>query len=57
MIDHEEHDDNDEKEGQENKLWEDVDKDLGDLLREVEPHERDEDEEENDSVLNIDIER
>ena len=53
---HEEHEDED-KEGQEDKLWEDVDKDLGDLLREVEPHERDEDEEENDSVLNIDIER
>lgn len=38
------------------KLWEDVDKDLGDLLRHVDPEERDEDEE-NDSVLNIDIER
>lgn len=45
------------EDGQEDKMWEDVDKDLGDLLREVEPHERDEDEEENDSVLNIDIER
>lgn len=41
------------------QLWEDVDKDLGDLLREVGPDERDEDdeEEEDESVLNIDIER
>lgn len=39
----------------EDKLWEDVDKDLGDLLREVEPDEHDEDEED-ESVLNIDIE-
>lgn len=40
----------------EDKLWEDVDKDLGDLLREVGPEDRD-DEEEDESVLNIDIER
>lgn len=53
----EEEHENEEKAPPEDKLWEDVDKDLGDLLREVEPHERDEDEEENDSVLNIDIER
>uniref|UniRef100_A0A0K8V2V2 Zinc finger protein on ecdysone puffs n=3 Tax=Bactrocera latifrons TaxID=174628 RepID=A0A0K8V2V2_BACLA len=39
----------------EDKLWEDVDKDLGDLLREVGPEDRD-DEEEDESVLNIDIE-
>lgn len=46
----------DEAQADEQQLWEDVDKDLGDLLRHVEPEERDEDEE-NDSVLNIDIER
>lgn len=46
----------DEEEHGEDKLWEDVDKDLGDLLREVEPNENDEDEED-ESVLNIDIER
>ncbi|XP_030373343.1 titin homolog [Scaptodrosophila lebanonensis] len=40
------------------KLWEEVDKDLGDLLAEVEPMGRneEEEEEEDESVLNIDIE-
>lgn len=52
--DHENGEDNEE--GGEDKLWEDVDKDLGDLLREVGP-EGHEDDEEDGSVLNINIER
>lgn len=41
------------------KMWEEVDKDLGDLLAEVETrgHKEDEEDEEDESVLNIDIER
>ena len=40
------------------KMWEEVDKDLGDLLAEVETrgHKEDEEDEEDESVLNIDIE-
>lgn len=46
------------EEGGEDKIWEDVDKDLGDLLREVGPDGDHEDEDEEDgSVLNINIER
>lgn len=38
------------------KLWEEVDKDLGDLLAEVKPLTHEEEDEEDESVLNIDIE-
>lgn len=48
-----------ENEGTEDKLWEDVDKDLGDLLNDVgrDVAEDEEEEEEDGSVLDINIER
>jgi len=57
--DDEDYGDGDGEDGDEThdeKLWEEVDKDLGDLLAEVEPLGQQEDEED-ESVLNIDIER
>jgi len=54
--DDEDYDGDDHDVGHEGALWEDVDKDLGDLLAEVEPLGHEE-EDEDESVLNIDIER
>lgn len=53
----EEYEGEDADESHDEKLWEEVDKDLGDLLAEVEPLGHEEEEEEDESVLNIDIER
>lgn len=55
--DDEEFEGEDGDESHDDKLWEEVDKDLGDLLAEVKPMGQEEEEEEDESVLNIDIER